>query len=84
VDQAKSGTKLKLTQRALMQRINRKLARNHQKLSTVRSAGHESNVGRYFILNVSRNVITETNIELEKLGRRLGVFKEWEELAMEA
>jgi hypothetical protein len=80
MDQNKRETKLEITEGALTQRINRKLRRNRQRLCAVRGAGAESNLGYHVILDTNRNVITETQVNLENLGRRLGVMEPWEAL----
>jgi hypothetical protein len=64
-----------------MQRINRKLKPDYEQLRTARSEGVERDVGHYFIVDCFHNAITTQHVDLEKLGRKLGVLQKWEELA---
>jgi hypothetical protein len=76
----KRTTRIKITERALFQRVNRRLKQDGEKLSTARSDSVEIEVGHYFIVNTNRNAITAQHVDLEKLGRELGVIQPWEEL----
>ena len=69
---------MKITDRALIQRINRKLKQNDEQLRTARTARAESSIGHYFIVDVRRNVIVTHHLDLEELGRQLGVLQPWE------
>ncbi|HTM55354.1 MAG TPA: hypothetical protein VL175_15085 [Pirellulales bacterium] len=78
----------KVSERALVARINRQLKKNDQQLRRGRGvwASHcwqpaDSGLGWYFVVNPNRNYIVETHIDLEELGRRLEVLEAWEELA---
>lgn len=75
-----TGTRLKITERALMQRINRKLKQDGEQLRTARTQQVETTVGHYFIVDMNRNAITTQRVDLEKMGRELGVIQPWEEL----
>jgi len=74
-----------VTMRALIQRINRRLKREHQdgerNLETVkatRSPRARQDLGDYYLLNLERNLITGTHVDLEKFGRELGVLQRYE------
>ena len=67
---AKRATTIPVTMKALMARINRKLAADGERLKTARSPNVESSVGRYFICNVNRNMITAQRIDPENVGPR--------------
>ena len=73
-------TRVKITDRALFQRINRKLKDEGEQLRTARTQDIESSMGRYFIIDLTLNSVIERNQNLEKLGRKLGVLQPWEEL----
>jgi DNA-directed RNA polymerase subunit RPC12/RpoP len=73
-------TRIKITERALYQRLNRKLRQDGKQLRTARSEGVELDIGRYFIVDVNRNAITDQNVNLEELGRELGAIQPWEEM----
>lgn len=75
-------TKVMVSERALIQRINRKLSKESKVLKTARekSVGFQS-TGRFYIIDDSRNLVATTDIKLEKLGRELKVLRPYEELA---
>jgi len=71
---------VKITQQELVQRINRKLAKNIEGVKKS-SAGQSHNIrGDYYIIEFDQNKITTTDVDLEKLGKELGVLKDFEEL----
>jgi hypothetical protein len=87
--------KVPVTMRALLQRINRKLAKN-EKSSGTRGGGRGSKLlacretspafrelGAYYSIDVGRNHISERHVDPEKLGRELGVLQPWEKVAEE-
>jgi hypothetical protein len=80
----KEGTKVPVTTRALIQRINRRLAREDEQLRASRGWRLESNVGRYYVLDLTRNVVTRIHVDIEALGRKLTVLRAWERLMQES
>jgi hypothetical protein len=75
------GQKVQITERALIQRINRKLAKDMEQLKTARTESVERDVGKYFVLDLHRNAIIQTNVDPEELGRKIEVLQAWEEVA---
>jgi hypothetical protein len=75
----KSGSKVGITSRALIQRINRKLAPD-EVLKTARTERVRLEFGDYYVIDVGINGIIEKDVDLESLGHRLGVLRAWEEL----
>jgi hypothetical protein len=73
-----------VTPRAVIQRINRKLKPDDRMLRTARSPRVEQDLGRYFIVNFNRNRIVEQHVDLEDLGRELGVLAAYEHVVGEA
>jgi hypothetical protein len=74
-----------VSERALIQRINRKLAEEDQHLRKARGAQAQSNFGSYYIVNQNRNWVVahargvdDGQAWLEDLGRELGVLSKWE------
>lgn len=65
---------------ALIQRINRKLSGDAKQLQAARSFQVETSVGHYFIVNLKRNSITRQHVQLEGLGREMGVLADCEAL----
>ncbi len=65
--------------RAALQRINRKLA---PELRAVRKCPPKSRgfreLGRYYHVDMSSNMVTITHIDLTDFGQELGVLAEWE------
>jgi hypothetical protein len=77
---AKSTT-VPVSVRAAMQRINRKLAPDGEKLLKCREGARWlSDLGRYYILDVNRNVLLTRHVALDALGRKLKVLAPWESL----
>jgi hypothetical protein len=74
--------KVPISRRALIQRINRKLRHNGEVLKIARGsrAESESDVGRYFIVNIKRNSLVNDHCDPEAVGREIGVMAEYERL----
>ena len=71
--------RVSISKRALMQRIQRVLAKEMGILKTTR--GGESDrkeLGDYYTVDLNRNRIIQTHIDLESYGRELKVLKPWE------
>ena len=62
--------------RALIARINRKLAADGEVLKAARSERAASSVGLFFIVRGNR--IASEQVDPEALARKLGVLSEWE------
>jgi hypothetical protein len=67
-----------VTMRALLQRINRRLAGKGELLKKTRGAGAREEVGDYYVIDVNRNVLMLKHVDPETLGRKLGVLQSWE------
>jgi hypothetical protein len=76
-----STQKIKITERALFQRINRKLHQQGENLRTARSQKVEASAGHHYIVDAKRKAVSADHVDLEKLGRKLGVIQPWEEVA---
>jgi hypothetical protein len=74
--------KVLVSMRALIQRINRKLRHNGEVLKVARGsrAEAEADVGRYFIVNIKRNLLVNDHCDPEAVGREIGVMAEYERL----
>ena len=70
-----------LNERALKERINYRLRQRGEVLFRTRSADAEQRLGKYFVVNTERKEITGNAVDLEGVGRSLGVLREWEELS---
>ena len=74
-----------ISERALVQRINRKLAPDFEQLRVARIDSRvEFDFGRYYLINQSLNFVIAKNCDLETLGRELGVLTAFESLEDEA
>jgi hypothetical protein len=67
-----------VTMRALIQRVNRKLATDGEVLKTTRGARAHQELGDYYVLNVRMNAVARHDVDPEALGRRIGVLRPWE------
>jgi hypothetical protein len=75
----KKALKMKVTERALIQRINRKLVHKGETLHIARGERWYSDLGYYYI--TSNNNLVAGHIKLDELGRELRVLKAYEEVA---
>jgi len=73
-----------VTMRAIVQRINRKLAADgYRRLKQSRGRPWkylDCNVGKWFLVDGSRNHVERTNVDAEKFAKELGVLKPWEKV----
>ena len=72
--------RIEVSLRALTQRINRKLAEDDQVLRAPRGNRPHKADDDYYIVNTKINAVHARGINIETLGRKLGVLKEWEAL----
>jgi hypothetical protein len=70
-----------VTERALVQRINRKLKADGELLKKCREDSPSyHNLGDWFLIDVTINGVIGTDIDIVEKGRELGVLKPWERL----
>lgn len=78
-----SSAKTIITIRALVQRINRKLADKKQKLVALRGVAVRQ-FGQYVVVedtgDVETSGVVHKNVDLVLFGKKLGVIREWESL----
>ena len=72
------GRKAPVTLRAVIARINRRLAIDGLVLKTARGAAMRT--GAYYLLDTKRNVITPLEQDLEAYARKIAAQAAWEEL----
>ena len=76
------GRKVPITERALIQRINRKLAQDDKRLLVSKpSSRWLDTTGRHYLVDVSRNANIDYHVDIEALGRELNVLRDWEQLS---
>lgn len=70
-----------LTEAALVQRVNQALAHEGQRLFRCRAdSRHYLELGRFYLVDVSRNCIEAKGMDLEALARELAVLQPGETL----
>ena len=74
-----SSMKAAVSERALIQRVNRKLRDVNEQLR--RSRTEDGELGRYYIVDLSRSVVAHHHVHLDKLAQRLNVLAQWEQLS---
>jgi hypothetical protein len=74
----KKRTTIPVSERALIQRINRVLAKEDQVLKATRGMQASLDLGRYFILDCRANFVLDKHLDLKALGRKLGCLRAWE------
>jgi len=79
----KKNTKCPVTRRAVIQRINRRLAPDWRALRTSRGWGATSNLGTHYLLDTYRNEVVDTHVDVEGYARELGALEPWESLVDE-
>ena len=72
--------KVPVTMRAIVQRINRKLAPNMEKLLAARSERVRLDLGDYYVVDQRRNFLIHKDVDPETYAREIGVLAEWEKL----
>jgi hypothetical protein len=78
---SKSKSKVGVTMRAAIQRINRRLAiDNGYVLKVTRGDRWRDTLGDYYSIDPKENCIVETDVDPEHLGRKLGVLKGYEQV----
>lgn len=75
------ATKVPVTERALVQRINRALRDQGEVLKKSRGTQAFLDVGEFYILDIRGNFVAHMNVDIAELGRTLGILKDYEQLA---
>lgn len=70
-----------VTERALLQRVNRALANEGKQLQKARGGTARLELGDYYTVNVQRNFVVQKDVDLEELGRKLNSLRPYESLA---
>lgn len=76
--------KVPVTARALVQRINRALKKEHQQVRATRGTGNMwITLGDFYVVDIQGHFIDSHHVDIEKLARNLDVIEAWEELEAE-
>jgi hypothetical protein len=70
-----------VSKRALIQRINRKLKTHDEVLRVMSRSGRSwLDTGDYYIIDLQKNCIMSTHVDLAEYGKKLGVLAGYETL----
>jgi hypothetical protein len=73
--------KAPVTVRALLQRINRKIQGDHEKVMVARGTQARQYLGEYYLFDIQKEEIKAKKINnLEVYAREIGVLQDWEEM----
>jgi len=72
--------KVPVSERALVQRINRVLAKEDQALKKTRSSRWRADLGAFYTIDRRHNAIVDRMIDLEEFARELKTLAEYERL----
>ncbi len=78
--------KIPVSKPALIKRINRRLAKEGRlgyQLKKDRGYRWRSSLGEYYVLDINRNFIVRTHVNLEAYGNEIGALEPYEELVEE-
>jgi hypothetical protein len=71
-----------VSERALSSRIDRALRKNGEKLRRCRSNSRDYHrLGDFYTVDIERNAVASTHVDLEQRGRELGVLHSNEQFA---
>jgi hypothetical protein len=76
-------TKVPITERALLQRVNRALADDGKVVNRPRGkprADGPGDLGAFFIVDLKKKAVVEKNVDLVKLAKKLEVLRDYEQL----
>jgi hypothetical protein len=69
-----------VSERALIQRIKRRLKPDGMTLKQTRGVRARLDLGYFYVLDLTRNFALDTNVNIETYGRELGVLTDYETL----
>jgi hypothetical protein len=72
--------KVPVSERALIQRINRKLLDDDQVVKSARGSRAEQELGAFYVIDFRHNCIVKKDVALRALGRKLGALRSYEYL----
>jgi hypothetical protein len=72
-----------VTPRALSQRVGRALEKQGERLLANRRPVPVPDLGNYYTVDLKKNSVARAHVDLEEIGRELGVLKPYESLEKE-
>jgi hypothetical protein len=67
-----------VSERALIQRVNRRLEKFGQCLRKTRE-GQWPTLGDYHVIDLKGNYVSQHHVDIERLGRKLKALQRWED-----
>jgi hypothetical protein len=80
-EDAHMKTKVPVSARALLQRLNRVLAQDDLLLKKARGAGVVQQLGEYYVIDTRVNGVVEKDVDLEAFARKRLAMAAWETLS---
>jgi hypothetical protein len=71
-------TKVPVSERALVQRLNRHLSKEGQVLKKLRGERWRGDLGDYYIVDEHRNIVAASHVNPVALAQEIGVLAAWE------
>ena len=75
---SKKQTKVPVSLRAVIQRVQRKLEAKGEMLKGARDGAAMADLGKFYTIDVKRNCIVHRDIDIEQFAREVGALKAWE------
>jgi hypothetical protein len=72
-----------VSERALVQRINRHLKKRDAVLKATRGGQAREELGDYYVIDGARNIVSAKHVDVEALGRELGALMPYERVAVD-
>lgn len=69
-----------VSERALLARVNRRLAGEGRMLKVARGEAARREMGTYFLVDFGENAVVNKNVSLAKLGHKMGLLRPWERM----
>jgi len=66
---------------AVALRLNRAMAEDGYRVRKARGQRAVLSVGQWYVMNTTYNIVTQTHVNLEELGREWNVLRDWETVA---
>jgi len=77
------ATKIPITRRALIQRLQRALKEDELILRAARNERVRQEMGDYYTIDLRTSGVMERDVDLEDIAREYGVLKDYEKLEAE-
>ena len=72
--------KVTVSERAILARINRKLAKDNEVVKKARTMRTQNDMGDFYRLDLHRNCVIGHDVDLADLAAEIGVLRPWEQV----